>query len=240
MSEPLPSPANPEPPEASAKRDRLVGVGLIAISFAIALGLSLRAKEAVMPRLAAAPAAPSTEGLNGFPSAVPALALLPNARRLTQRDQLVGLSVSGVKSDGTIDTSAGGSARFVFRSAEGQGPEPAREYGALAARKFCGFQVVSLGTAGLGAQPDVSDADCRRAIEPLPPPTCSLELVWGAGKRKGADPTQTATVEYYRSSVGPAWFFQSGSVTLWLGADCSKELSAEEGRGVSGKRVPGQ
>lgn len=239
MSDSPQASANPTSPAGMAGRDRLLGLGLIGASFVVALALSLRAKESVMPRLATPPAAPTTEGLTGFPAAVAPLGLIGRARQVSLRDQLVGMSLAGVKADGTLDVSQGGSARYVFRSLEGQGPEPAREYGELAARKYCGFQSVVINQAGLGAEPDVSDADCRRAIEALPAPGCTLQAVWELGKQKGADPAQTATVEYYRSSAGPAWFFQSGSVTMWIGEDCQKALTPEEGRGVSGKRVPG-
>lgn len=192
-----------------------------------------------MPRLASTPAPPTSEGLAGFPKAVPAATLVDRARQLTERDQLVGVSLTGVGADGTTDVSLGGGARYVFRSLEGQGAEPPREYGELAARKYCGFQVVVLNQAGLGALPDVSDADCKRAIDPLPTPACGVDAVWAVAKQQGADAAQPATIEYYRSNVGPAWFFQSGAVTLWLGEDCVTRLTAEEARGVSGKRVPG-
>ncbi len=235
------SPASPvkAPLDAAASRDRQFGLGLIFASFVVALGLSWIAKEAAMPRLAPPPAAPTTTGLGGFPSAVAPLSIFDAAKALTVREKLVGMALSSVKADGTIDVTNGGSARFVFRSVEGEGPEPAREYGTLAARKYCGFQVVVLDQAGLGARPDVSDADCRRAIEPLPPPTCTPVALWDLGKQKGADATQTATIEYYRSGAGPAWFFQSGSVALWLSGDCATELKPVEAQGVAGKRVPG-
>lgn len=246
--EPDDSPANVEGSDPSVRpvgeqpppdKDRVLGLGLIAASFVVALGLSWRAKESAMPRLAVPPAPPSSDGIVGFPKAVDPLPLLDRAKQLTERDQLVGVSLSGVKDDGTIDVSLGGTGRFVYRSLEGQGAEPPREYGELAARKYCGFQIVALSQSGLGALPDVSDADCKRAIEPLPPPTCGAQAVWATAKQRGADVTQTATIEYYRANAGPAWFFQSGTVTLWLGADCTKLLSSEEGRGLIAKRVPG-
>jgi hypothetical protein len=229
----------PQAPPPAPNNDRVLGLGLVAASFVVALGLSWRAKESVMPKVASTPAPPTSEGLAGFPKAVAPVGLLDRARQLTERDQLVGVALSGVAADGTIDVSLGGGARYVFRSLEGQGAEPPREYGELAARKYCGFQVIALNQAGLGALPDVSDADCKRAIEPLPAPACGLDSVWASAKQQGADTSQPATIEYYRSAAGPAWFFQSGAVTLWLGADCSKRLTAEEGRGAAGKRVPG-
>lgn len=238
MSESNDSPTKSAAPLATSL-DRTLGLGLLAVSFAVALGLSWNAREASMPRVAKTPAAPSTDGLPGFPTAVPPAAIVETARRLTERDQFVGMAMTGVKADGTLDVNQGGSARFVFRSLEGQGPEPEREYGTLPARRYCGFQVITLDARGLAAQPDVSDADCRRAIEPLPPPTCTVEAVWNAGKQKGADPASTASIEYYRASSGPAWFFQSGAVHLWLGSDCVKELTPDEARSASGKRVPG-
>ena len=231
--------AHPHHNQPSTSNDRVLGLGLIAASFVVALGLSWRAKESVMPRLAVAPKAPTSDGIAGFPNAVEPTALLERAKQLTERDQLVGIALSGVNADGTLDVGLGSSARYVFRSLEGQGAEPAREYGELAARRYCGFQVVVLNQAGLGALLDVSDADCKRAIEPLPPLSCGAQTVWATAKQRGADPTQPATIEYFRAQAGPAWYFQSGATTLWLGADCAKPLSPEEGAGVSTKRVPG-
>ncbi len=238
MSESIDPPKESAPPRTPS-HDRVAGLGLLSLSFSVALGLSWNAREAATPRVAQTPAPPTTEGLSGFPTAVSPAGVLDAARRLTERDQFVGMAFSGVKADGTLDVNQGGSARFVFRSLEGQGPEPEREYGTLAARRYCGFQVITLDAQGLAAQPDVSDADCRRAIEPLPPPTCTVEAVWNAGKKKGADPLSAANIEYYRSSSGPAWFFQNGGISLWLGADCVREMTPEEARSVSGKRVPG-
>lgn len=237
--EPPPPSGRPHRALPPTNNDRVLGLGLIAASFVVALGLSWRAKESVTPRLAAPPKAPTSEGISGFPNAVEPTALLERAKQLTERDQLVGIALSGVNADGTLDVGLGSSARYVFRSLEGQGAEPPREYGELAARRYCGFQVVVLNQAGLGALPDVSDADCKRAIEPLPAPTCGAQAVWATAKHHGADPAQSATIEYYRAQSGPAWYFQSGATTLWLGADCTKQLSAEQGAGVSPKRVPG-
>src|SRR5690606_40644141 len=91
----------------AAKRDRLLGLGLISVTFIVALGISLRSKQASLPRVAAPPEPPSAEGIAGFPSAVIPLALEPQARRLTPRDQLLGAVLSGVKPDGTIDVGDG-------------------------------------------------------------------------------------------------------------------------------------
>ena len=140
----------------AAKRDRLLGLGLIAVAFIIALGISLRSKQASLPLVSPPPEPPRTDGIGGFPEAVKALSLEPLARRLTARDQLVGVSFSKVTPEGTLNAQNGG-ARFVYRSLEGQGPEPARPYGTLAARKYCGFQVVRLTSAGLGAEADVAE-----------------------------------------------------------------------------------
>jgi hypothetical protein len=234
-----PRPATDVPHNPPNPRDRAIGLGLIAVSFVVALGISARSKEASSPRLATEPAPPSSAGIVGFPLAVKPLSLLSAARELTPREQLVGLAISGLKADGTVDLQSTGMARFVFRSPEGVGPEPSREYGELALKKYCGFQVVALGNSGLGALPDVSNADCKRAIEQLPPPACSAEQLWELGKQQGADPTTTATVEYYRASSGPAWWFESGTTSFAVGGDCSKVLSEQERAGVISKRVPG-
>jgi hypothetical protein len=241
MSETPASPAaSPtEPERARAVRDRAVGLGVIAVSFIVAMALSYSAKQRSLPRLAPPPGPASAEGIVGFPTAVAPLEALALAKKHTVRDQFVGLALTGVTSEGTIDVSNGGRARYVFRSLPGEGPEPEREYGTLALRKYCGFQVIVLNEAGMGAEPDVSNADCRRAIDPLPEPSCSLAQVWEVAKRKGADPSQAATIEYYRAGAGPAWWFESGAVSVALGADCNTELGAEEARGISLQRVPG-
>lgn len=220
-------------------RDRAVGLGVIAVSFVVALGISARAKEASMPVLASEPAPPSSTGIVGFPAAVKPLALADAARALTSREQLVGIAIAGVKADGTVDLQAAAAARFAFRSPEGKGPQPNREYGELALKKYCGFQVVHLNGQGLGAAPDVSNADCKRAIEALPPPTCTLEQLWELGKQQGADPQVPASIDYYRASSGPAWWFESGSTVFAVDADCNRVLSDAERVAVVGKRVPG-
>lgn len=241
MSEtPATSAASPtEPKRAHAARDRAVGLGVIAVSFIVAMALSYSAKQRSLPRVATPPAPASAEGIGSFPNAVAPLETLELAKRHTARDRFVGMALSGVTSDGTVNVSKGGGARYVFRSLAGEGPEPEREYGTLAPRKYCGFQVIVLNEAGISAEPDVSNADCRRAIDPLPEPSCSLAQVWDVAKRKGADPSQTATIEYYRAGAGPAWWFESGAVSVALGADCQTELSADDARGISVQRVPG-
>ena len=221
----------------AAKRDRLLGLGLISVTFIVALGISLRSKQASLPRVAAPPEPPSAEGIAGFPSAVTPLALEPQARRLTPRDQLLGVVLSGVKPDGTIDV-RDGEARFVYRSLPGEGPEPERPYGRLAARKYCGFQVIKLSQAGLGAEPDVAEADCRQAIEPLPTPSCSVQQLWELGKQRGAG-EEPATIEYYRARSGPAWRFSSGETQFALAADCTTVLEPGDAVGVLARRVPG-
>lgn len=221
----------------AAKRDRFFGLGLITFSFIVAFGISLRSKQASMPLLAAPPAPPTTAGIDGFPSAVRPLALEALARRLTPRDQLVGIAISGVRPDGSMDATTG-EARFVYRSLEGQGPEPARPYGALAARKYCGFQVIKLSEAGLGAEPDVADVDCRSAVEPLPAPECTAEQLWELGRARGAG-EEPADVHYYRARSGPAWYFNSGAVEFSVAADCRTTLSPADAAGVLSRRVPG-
>lgn len=220
-------------------RDRAVGLGLIAVSFVVALGISARAKEASMPVVASDPAPPSTAGIVGFPSAVKPLPILDNARKLTSREQLVGMAIVGAKPDGTIDLQASGQVRYAFRSAEGKGPQPRREYGELALRKYCGFQIVTLTGEGLGAQADVSNADCKRAIEALPPPTCSVEQLWELAKQQGVDPQGTAAIDYYRATSGPAWYFESAATSFTVAPDCKTLLSDQERVAVIAKRVPG-
>jgi hypothetical protein len=232
-------PAAPRAPQNPVnQRDRALGLGLIAASFVVALGISARAKEASMPVVATEPAPPTSAGIVGFPAAVKPLALVDVARGLTERQQLVGVAVFGAKADGTVNLENIGGARFVYRSPDGEGPQPNREYGELALKKYCGFQVVNLTKAGLGAAPDVSNADCKRAIEVLPPPHCTIEQLWEIGKQQGADVQNTATIDYYRSTSGPAWWFESGGTMFAVGPDCTTILTEPERNPVIGKRVP--
>lgn len=243
----MPETANPDAsrpapvavPNPLDRRDRAVGLGLIAVSFFVALGISVWSKEASLPVVATEPAQPSSVGIEGFPTAVKPLALVAAANALTPREQLVGIAIVGAKADGTLDVQSGGNARYVFRSPEGKGPEPEREYGELALKKYCGFQVINLTSAGLGAAPDVSNADCKRAIEALPQPGCSVEQLWEIGKQQGADIQVGATIEYYRASSGPAWGFTSGSTNFSVAPDCSTLLSEEDRTPVLPSRVPG-
>src|SRR5262245_40501566 len=133
-SPPEPSPETPSPAEPaqssrkfSLEPDRVAGFSIIFVSFCAALVVSWKASERVRPNLAAHPAPPTSEGLDGFPQRVDPLAALPLAHALSEREQLRRISLSGVGKDGTVDlTLPHASIRYDFDSAAGEGPDAPR------------------------------------------------------------------------------------------------------------------
>src|SRR5690606_5266238 len=109
MSEIPASPAA-SPTESERARDRAVGLGVIAVSFIVAMALSYSAKQRSLPRLALPPAPASADGIAGFPNTVAPLEALTVSKKHTVRDQFVGMAFSGVTSDGTVNVSNGGGA----------------------------------------------------------------------------------------------------------------------------------
>ncbi|MCA9599718.1 MAG: hypothetical protein KC776_40700 [Myxococcales bacterium] len=222
--------------EAARKKDRIIGLAIVVLTFALGLGLSWWAKLESRPEVAEPPGPPTTEGLSGYPTNVDPVVALKKARSLTKRIILRGMVAEGVKSDGTIDVSEGpGRARFVFQSPEGQGPQPAREPGTLARHQYCGKQTIHLRTEGLVADPDVSDYPCGPSSpEPLPDPRCTTRDVWAFAMRKGAPRDRLARIEYYRASAGPAWRFELPGTShhFSLYGDCARELDPREAVGM--------
>lgn len=218
--------------EAARRRDRTLGLVIVAVAFGIALGISWWAKIESRPEVAQPPGPPTTEGVVGYPAAVDPIQTLPAARQLTQRTLLRGIWAEGVRGDGTIDLSEGpGRARYMFQSPPGQGPQPAREPGTLPRRHHCGKQTIHLRREGLVADPDISDFPCpTAATEHLPDPRCSFRDVWLHAIKKGAPRNQLARVEYYRSRAGPAYRFElpGTQYRFSLYGDCQRELTAAE------------
>jgi hypothetical protein len=234
MSEPSFAATDPAVKRA-ARKDRVVGLSIVAVAFVLSLALSLWAKSASRPETSAPPGPPRTEGIQGYPSAVSPTQVLPLARAQTRRSLLRGFVAEGVRNDGTVDLSEGpGQVRFSFQSPAGQGPQPPREPGTLPRREFCGKQNVHLRKEGLVADPDMPEYPCPAShTDPLPEPRCDLSQIWARALAKGAPRDQLARIEYYRSGAGPAWRFEVAGTPhrLTLYGDCANELDAAESAG---------
>ncbi len=230
-------PASPSSPPLSAarRRDRLIGLFIVAAAFALCLILSIWAKEQSRPETSEPPGPPTVEGVIGFPSEVDPVATLAQARKLSRRSILRGIVMEGVQSDGTVDVAEGpGRVRYSFQSPAGHGPQPAREPGTLPKRLTCGKQNVLLRKEGLVAEPDLTDYPCSGlAIEPLPDPQCSARDIWRLARKRRVPKDRLAHIEYYRSKVGPAWRFEISGTThaFSVYGDCKRELSAAEAYG---------
>jgi hypothetical protein len=216
--------------EAARKRDKWIGLAMVAGAFVVSLIISLWAKRVSGPELGMAPAPPTTVGIPGFPESVEPLKALALARELTPRPFLRGLVVEGAKSDGTVDVKSGGEVRYTFQSPAGHGPQPPRKPGVVPRKNNCGRQSVRIHAGGIGADLDQPSVPCALSpADPLPEPRCTLDKVWSAALRKGASKNARARIEYYRSMAGPAWRIDvPGSLRLNLYGDCERELARNE------------
>lgn len=219
--------------EAHRRRDRVVGLMIVLVAFVGSIALSLWAKRASKPEVAAPPAPPTTGGIVGFPDAVDVVGSLQGARAVTSRKILRNIWAEGVRSDGNIDLNdVSGRARYTFQSLQGDGPQPAREPGTLPRRHYCGKQTVHLKKEGLVADPDVTDYPCpSQVLDPLPePPRCSFAEVWAHAIKQGAPRNRMARIEYYRAKAGPAFRFEiPGTASKFvLYGDCGRELDEAE------------
>jgi hypothetical protein len=233
---PAPTPASPVPagPDdalvreiRARRRDKILGLAIVGVTFVLSLALSIWAKHASRPETSAPPGPPTTVGVIGYPYRVEVVGTLAAARAATKRNVLRGIIVDGVRSDGTIDVSEGpGRARYVFQSPPGRGPQPPPA--APGARGvYCGRQEVHLRNEGLVAVPDQASVPCAgRVIEPLPDPQCSLGTIWQHALRKGIPGDRLARIEYFRANGGPAWRFdvRDGGKRFVLYGDCRREL----------------
>ncbi len=224
--------STPPPNDPARRRDKLLGLLIIAGAFAISLGISLWAKQRSRPELAKPPAPPTTAGVVGFPKAVDAIATLPAARAVTPRPALLGIALERVGPNGTVDvTDDKGRVRYTFQSPAGEGPQPAREPGTLPRRHYCGRQIVRVKAQGLVADPDISDYPCPGSpAEGLPDPVCGPKEVWQRAIDKGVPDQRPANIDYYRSKAGPAWRFDLPGTQhrFALYGDCERELARAE------------
>jgi hypothetical protein len=239
VSPPVSPPVSPSvspsmsPLGPARKRDRMIGLLLVATSFLACLVLSFWANEKSRPETSQPPGPPIVKGIAGYPNHVDPLATLNGARGLTKRSNLRGIVIDGARFDGTIDVSdASGRVRYAFQSGPGQGPQPRRDPGTLPKRITCGLQSISLRKEGLVAEPDQADFPCQAGgVEPLPEPQCSLHEIWKLAHRRRAPRDKPAHIEYYRSKVGPAWRFDNGSQSFTVYGDCKRELVGAETHG---------
>ncbi len=222
----------PEQREARRRRDRLIGLVIISVTFVVALGVSWWARRAARPELSKPPAPPTTAGLVGFPKSVDPIKSLAAARKTTERRLLRGITAEGVKSDGTVDVDKpAGRIRYEFQSPPGQGPQPKRPPDTLPRRPYCGRQTVHITKKGLYADPDVAGYLCSpRHYDELPDPRCNMKDVWARAIAKGAPKDHLARIEYYRAHAGPAWRFELPGTRyrFSLYGDCGRELKGDD------------
>src|SRR5688572_5148551 len=93
--------------ELAVRRDRTIGLGIVAVAFVIALGLSYWAKLRSRPETSEPPGPPTTQGISGWPDRVDPIRALAVARDLTKRTLLRGIVMNGVTSDGRVDLTEG-------------------------------------------------------------------------------------------------------------------------------------
>ncbi len=223
--------------EPGRLKDRLLGIGIIAVAFGITLGISFWARAESGPEVGEEPPPPSTDGIPGWPSAVDPVLAIPAAAKMTPRYTFRGLHAAGVKSDGTVDlTNKGSRVRYAFQSAAGKGPQPPRPVGTLPKRTYCGKQNVHLKEVGVVADPDVPAYPCAGKWKDglSRTPACGPKQVWKRAIEKGADDRLLARIQYYRSAVGPAWRFEIPGTKhrFSIYGDCGRELDAGEAIGT--------
>ena len=73
-------PVEAAPAVRDRKKDRVIGVSIVAVAFVASLGLSLWASHASRPETSHPPGPPTTKGLVGFPKAVDPVKALEAAR----------------------------------------------------------------------------------------------------------------------------------------------------------------
>ncbi|HEY4103110.1 MAG TPA: hypothetical protein VGM44_04430 [Polyangiaceae bacterium] len=218
------------------RADRIRGLIIVGATFVLCLLISVWAKRRAKPEVSRPPAPPTSVGVVGFPKAVDPLKTLPAARALTPRNLLRGITADRVDRQGNVDVSAGGRVVYVFQSAAGQGPQPAREPGTLARRPYCGRQNIAIGKEGMVAEPDSAEASCSpQPADPLPEPRCTLADLWAYASAHSAAAGHAAHIEYYRSKAGPAWRFDSvaGGYRFSLYGDCKRELDPRDAMSVA-------
>jgi hypothetical protein len=221
--------------DLAAKRDRTVGLSILAGAFLLALLGNWWVKVTVHAepeQLGESP--PDKTGLLGFPQRFDPLSALERARDRSVRGQwLFGIALKGVRANGTLDFDHGATAQFVFGSRRGDGPQAPVPPGERRHQDQCGRQEVSIDAEGLRAGIDDPDHDCHGFSHWLPDPACSLEQVWKFAADKGTPRTALAEIEYFQAAAGPAWRFRTpdGSHDYVVYGDCTQQLNGKDAAG---------
>jgi hypothetical protein len=218
------------------RRERATGLTILGAAFVVALIVSWLVKRAVHTAPEEALSPPSREGLSGFPERFAALSALQRAREMSSRSGLFGIVLQGVRSDGTQQLAGGpvkSSARFVFGSRRGEGPQKPVPPGERRRRDQCGRQEVIVDEAGIYAMPDDDEHDCKGLKGRLPDPTCEPVQVWKRAMEHGIPADLPAQLEYYQAKAGPAWRLRipDTSHEFVLYGDCEQQLQGSEAAG---------
>lgn len=226
-----PAMTEPVTTDAAERRDRILGLMIMASAFGAALGLSFWSHRVAKSPNKGDDRPAETHALPGWPHAAEPMAVLRLARAMARPRGLGSLVVDGVKSDGTVDLAKAGTARYVFfRVTE---TRPAGK------APSCDRLVVRLGASGLVRGNVATRQSCPepRAV-PLPEPGCGPRELWEAALRKGASPKALARAEFYRAVSGPAWKFRlgRGNLSLVMDGRCARELTSSEAQRPAPRR----
>lgn len=224
------------PVSPERRRDKLVGLLIIVLSFGGCMALSLWGMSVSTPTLAPDPHPPSMEDIPGFPKQVDPLHLVERARSLSVRSKFRGFVAVGVGPDGTIDLSSKKSEiRYSFQSPSGMGHQPPRAGGTLPMRRYCGLQSVYIKGDGIYATKDQPERTCPQDVPEniTLPKECTLEEVWKIAEKRKIKGKGVATIEFFDSFDGPAFRFKKARQSFVVSAhDCKKILNGKAARGV--------
>jgi hypothetical protein len=213
-----------------------MGLAILGVAFILALLVSWLVARQVHSEAPQPLPEPTQAGLVGFPAHFDALSATARARDLSVRPWLFGIVLDGVRSDGTLELTeqgAPGSARFVFGSRRGEGPQPPVPPGERRRRDHCGRQEVIIDQRGIHAAADQDDHDCKGLSKGLPDPSCDPAQVWQRAIAKGAPKDRLARLEFFNAKAGPAWRFRilGTDHELTLYGDCGEELAGVDAKG---------
>lgn len=211
-----------------------LGLGVLLLAFVGCLGLSLLAMHEATPQEIPKPLPPTTDALPGFPTRVRPFELLGRAREMTERTVFVGMTVRGLRKDGSLDlTEESHNVRYSFQDPRGIGLQPTRKGGTLPTRTYCGKQSVRLTVEGIGSTADTPGIPCTGSgPEALPPPACKMSELSKVAEKKKVVLAGGVHLDYFKSRAGPAYRIKHGSrqVTI-LGSDCKTILRGNDERG---------
>jgi hypothetical protein len=219
------------------RKDMVLGLGILVGAFIGCMGLSLWAMHLSTPGALSAPEPPVTSGLPGFPSQVRPLDLVDTARSFTDRTLLVGISIKGLKRDGTVDLSdEANSVRYAFQDPRGLGAQPPRKGGTLPARMYCGKQSVRITASGIGATWDNPAANCPGGgvpEVPRPTPACGVPELWKLADKRRMVGTGTAQLDYLKARPGAIFRFKHGTQQFSvLASDCKTIVRGTDEHGA--------